>query len=160
MLDILIVLSVLATIGYLFQNYAKDAFIYLFGEPLNTVFINDQSIQVSIADDPKERQQGLSGVERLDANEGKLFIFDRSDYYGIWMKDMLFPLDILWIDESLKIVHIEENVRPESYPASYNSPVPARFVLELNAFYVDTYKIQTGDTLVIPTIDLPRDLRP
>ncbi len=159
-LDILIVLSVIITVSYLFQNYAKDSFIYLFGEPLNTIFINDQAIQVSIADTNEERRQGLSGVTKLGNDEGKLFIFDKADYYGIWMKDMLFPLDILWIDEDLKIIHIEENVRPETYPSSYNSPAPARFVLELNAFFVDTYKIQLGDKVVIPTIDLPTDLRP
>lgn len=160
LLDILIILSVIATVSYLFQNYAKDSFIYLFGEPLNTIFINNQAIQVSIADSNEERRLGLSGVTKLDEDEGKLFIFDKADYYGIWMKDMLFPIDIIWIDENLKIVHLEQDVKPESYPSSYNSPIPARFVLEVNAFYVDTYKIQLGDSVAIPTIDLPRDLRP
>jgi len=159
LLDILIILAVLLTVSYLFQNYAKDSFIYLFGEPLNTIFINDLAIQVSIADTAEERRQGLSGVRSLADNEGKLFIFDEVGYYGIWMKDMLFPIDILWIDEQFKIVHIEQNVRPESYPASYNSPTPARFVLELNAFFVDTFKIQMGDRVSIPTIDLPVNLR-
>lgn len=158
-LDIIIILSILATVSYLFQNYGKDTFIYFFGEPLNTIFINDQAIQVSVADDQAERKQGLSGVTRLNRNEGKLFIFETSDYYGFWMKDMLFPIDILWIDEDLRIVHIEENVLPSSFPASYNSAVPARFVLELNAFFVDTYKIQLGDRVTIPTINLPADLR-
>ncbi len=159
LLDILIVLSIIATIGFLFQNYAKDSFVYLFGEPLNTIFINNQAIQVSIADNDEERRQGLSGVTRIGDNEGKLFIFDKAGYYGIWMKDMLFPIDIVWIDEEFKIVHIEQNVTPETYPSSYNSPVPARFVLELNAFFIDTYKIQLGDRVSIPTIDLPEDLR-
>lgn len=158
-LDIIIILAVLSTVSFLFQNYAKDTIYYLFGEPLNTIFINDHAIQVSIADDQEERRQGLSGVPKLGRNEGKLFVFDTSDYYGFWMKEMLFPIDILWIDEDFKIVHMEENVVPSSYPASYNSPIPARFVLEVNAFFVDNYKIQIGDKVTIPTVDLPADLR-
>ena len=107
----------------------------------------------------KERRQGLSGVDRLGEREGKLFVFDESGRYGIWMKDMNFAIDVFWIDENLRIVHIEENVLPSTYPAVFNTPEPARFILETNAFFADTFGISLGDRVGITANDLPADLR-
>ena len=158
-MDIIIFVTIIGTIFFLYQTYGESTINYLFGEPKDTIFINDLSIEVTMAVTQEERRQGLSGVESLGEREGKLFIFDEMGYYGIWMKDMNFPIDVFWIDESLRIVHIEENVLPESYPAVYNSPVPARFVLETNAFFANTFRINIGDRVGITAADLPIDLR-
>jgi uncharacterized protein len=157
-LDLIIIITIISTIGYLYRTYGDQVLIYLFGEARVTIYINDLAIPVTIADDPVERRQGLSNVKSLPSKEGKLFIFEKSDYYGFWMKEMLFPIDIIWIDETMKIVHIEENVLPSSYPTSYNPPVQARFVLELNAFFVDTFRLNIGDRVTIPPAYLPNDL--
>lgn len=157
--DIVILLTAVVLIIYLYQNYWDDLSVYLFGEQENTIFLNDVSLTVTIADESEERVLGLSGVESLGPTEGKLFIFDQEDYYGIWMKDMLFPIDILWVNNDMTIVHIEENVTPDTFPASYRPVEPARFVIETNAFFSDTYKISVGDKVTIPAPDLPEDLK-
>lgn len=159
LIDIVVFVTIIATIVFLYQTYGQRTISYLFGEPRDTIFINDLSVEVTIVRTPTERRQGLSGVESLPDREGMLFVFDEEDHHGIWMKDMLFPIDVFWINENLRIVHIEENVLPESFPAIYNSPIPARFVLETNAFFADTFQVEVGDQIGITANDLPEDLR-
>ncbi len=158
LLDIFVLVAIVGTIIFLYRTYSDDVFVYLFGEQKNALYINDVSIVVTVADSPDERREGLSGLSSLPDKEGKLFVFDQVGDYGFWMKDMNFPIDIIWIDEDMKIVHIEKNVKPESYPAVYSSPTPSRFVLEVNAFFVDTFSIHEGDTVNIPIKYIPADL--
>ncbi|OGG41605.1 hypothetical protein A2837_00415 [Candidatus Kaiserbacteria bacterium RIFCSPHIGHO2_01_FULL_46_22] len=158
-LDVIIFLTVVGTAFFLYQTYGPVVMNYLFGDQKVGMLVRDIGVTVSIADSPEERSQGLSGVESLAAHEGKLFIFDKEGEYGFWMKDMQIPLDIIWINNERRIVHIEENVSPKSYPAIYGSPEPARFVLEVNAFFASTFRINEGDTITIPSGYLPADLQ-
>lgn len=159
LLDIMIVIAIIGTIFFIYRTYQEPIATFFFGEQKIGMFIRDIPLTVSVADSPSERALGLSGVKSLPEREGKLFIFDIEGRYGFWMKDMLFPIDILWIDNSGKIVHIEENVRIDSYPTIYTTPVPARFVLEVNAFFVSTFHIDIGDQVTIPSHWLPADLQ-
>lgn len=159
LIDIIVVLVVIVTVAFLYQTYREPVVRFFLGEPKAGIFIRNIPLSVSIADTPEERSTGLAGVASLPPQEGKLFIFKQEGRWGFWMKDMLIPLDIIWIDNSGSIVHIEENVRPDSYPAIYASPVPARFVLEVNAFFVATFNVSVGDQVTIPANWLPADLR-
>ena len=105
------------------------------------VIINKNYFCAIRADDLNERAQGLSGVKDLGNNEAMLFIFDEQQKHGIWMKDMLIPLDILWLSADKRVVHIEEYVTPESYPRIYYPRVPAKYVLELKSGIVDKLSI-------------------
>jgi uncharacterized membrane protein (UPF0127 family) len=80
----------------------------------------------------------------------KLFVFGVPGNHSIWMKDMNYPLDILWVAEEGEIVHIEENVSPDSFPESFSSPTPAWFVVEANAGFVASNTIAIGDEVVLP----------
>ena len=60
--------------------------------------IGEETFIVEIADNDEERVRGLSLREPIEANRGMLFIFDVSGNYSFWMKDMLFALDIIWIN--------------------------------------------------------------
>ncbi len=102
---------------------------------------------VDLALTEEERVQGLSGRAGLPTDTGLLFVFDRPDFYSIWMKDMNFSIDILWIDEDLRITHIEKNVSPQTFPKTFSSEVPSRFVLELPAGTVNNSDILVGDTI-------------
>ena len=114
----------------------------------------------SVDEETNERIAGLSGVSGLRDLEGKLFIFDADGKHGIWMKDMLIPIDILWIDKNLKVIHIVENASPDSYPHTvFSPPLDARFVLEMNAFFVSSLKIKVGDTLTLPPSLIPEDIK-
>ena len=53
--------------------------------------------------------QGLAVKNQLKENEAMLFVFEKPGKHSFWMKDMKFPIDIIWLDSTGKIVHIEEN---------------------------------------------------
>jgi len=110
-----------------------------------TLKIGEISLNIEIADTEIEKENGLSGREKLEENEGMLFVFEKESYYGFWMKDMKFPLDIAWLDESKKIIYIEKNISPETYPKVFNSPRPAAYILETNARFFENSGIKVGD---------------
>lgn len=159
-IDAVVLITVVITLGFLYDTYKDSVLDFFFSEQKIGVFVRDVPVTVSVADSETERIKGLSGVTSLREQEGKLFFFDSEGWYGIWMKDMLMPIDIIWINNQGNIVHIEENVMPDSYPTIYSSTVPARFVLEVNAFFVDTFNIKLGDKVTIPAHRLPGDLQP
>ena len=69
--------------------------------------LGGKTFSVDVADTVYTQAKGLSNRQSLGYNEGMLFIFKDVDIHGFWMKDMLFPIDIIWMDENLKINHIE-----------------------------------------------------
>lgn len=103
-------------------------------------------LRVLVADTPALRERGLSGMSRLDA-DGMLFIFDQPDN-GLWMKDMVFPLDIIWISPDLQVVDITEDATPESYPHLFHSQHPAQFAVEVPAGFVRQHHISIGDRVI------------
>lgn len=159
--EIIVIFIIALAWLFVYQNYWDDLMAFLFSEePVFVVYLDDVAIEVTIADDRAERIQGLSGVTELGDFEGKLFIFDESDTHGIWMKDMNIPIDILWFDEDLRLVHSESNVTPDTYPANIYVPdEPARFVLETNAYFMDSLRVQEGERLIVPPVLLPTDVR-
>ena len=112
-----------------------------------TVQISGQAVRVTISATEASREKGLSGRAGLGLNEGMLFVFSESGIYSFWMKDMLFSIDIVWISEGGSIVHMTENVTPESYPSAFASSVPARYVLELPAGWVSEHGVKLGDAV-------------
>ena len=157
--DIFVILVAVGTIWYVYANYGEDIFAFLFGQQSSTIYIEDLAISVSVADEPEERRQGLSGVTELGELEGKLFVFEEEKQLGIWMKDMLMDIDILWINSDMEIVHIVEQVSPDTFPETFSNTEPAQFVLETNAFFVESFKIEEGDRVTIPAGLLPDELR-
>ena len=109
--------------------------------------IGESHITVEVVSSPADLQKGLSGRQSLPKRHGMLFLFKDSAYHGIWMKDMLMSIDIVWINEFNEIVYIERNVSPNSYPNVFRPQTPARFVLELPAGFVDQHWLKAGDTL-------------
>lgn len=110
-----------------------------------SVRLKGETIRVTIADTQEARAQGLSGRASLARNEGMLFVFDADGQYGFWMKDMLFAIDILWLNKDGEILYIVESAMPQSYPEAFVPPTPARLVLELPAGWVRTHGVSIGD---------------
>lgn len=156
--DALIMIAVVVVMVYLYQTYWDEIVVHFYGEQTPTMFVESTPIAVHIADSEEERKQGLSGTDPLSEFEGMLFVFDREDYYGMWMKDMNYPLDIIWIDNDYTIVHIEKNISPDTYPTSFGPPTPARFVLETSAFFTENANVIVGDAVTLPPSVIPQDL--
>ena len=114
------------------------------------VKIGDDTIFVDIADNQEERIQGLSGRAALERDHGMLFLFEKADRYGFWMKGMLFPLDIVWIKGDT-ILGFAENLPPNSSqpPPLYYAPEAIEKVLEINAGEVKSRGFKVGDQVEI-----------
>ncbi len=115
-----------------------------------TVKISDVSIKAEVADTLAKRIEGLMSKKVLPDNQGMLFIFNEENHHGIWMMNMSFPIDILWINEDLEIVDIMDDVQP----CKINCPVylpdeRALYVLEVNSGFTKKNKLQIGDTITI-----------
>jgi len=93
----------------------------------------------------KDRMRGLGGRDFLDKNHGMWFVFGYVGSHGMWMRGMRFALDIVWFDSDMRVVHIEENIVPETFPKIFYPAVPASFVLEVPAGFVESHGIVLGD---------------
>lgn len=103
------------------------------------------SMQASIADTNEERAQGLSDTPYIPIGIAKLFIFDTSEKWSFWMKDMNYPIDIFWLDANGHVVHVVENASPDSYPEfSFVPPTPAKYVIETKAGFAKENNIGVG----------------
>jgi uncharacterized membrane protein (UPF0127 family) len=117
---------------------------------VRSVVIGETTIQAEVAVDDKEWVAGLSGREKIAENSGMLFIFNDYASRTFWMKDMKFPLDIIWISDG-KIVGVETAAPPSvNQPfETYSSPGPVNMVLEVNAGTVKKKGIKVGEVALI-----------
>lgn len=107
------------------------------------------TIDAEVADTPESRELGLSGRKGIALTKGMLFVFPNSSRYGFWMRDMLFPIDMVWINKQGVVVHTVENAKPEDYPAKYVNSADALYVLELGAYQAQANGIYLGVELPI-----------
>ena len=112
------------------------------------VKIGNEIFKVEIADNFSSRARGLSGRDGLGSHEGMLFIFPVAMPQGFWMKDMKFPIDIIWIRDS-KAIGMIIGAEPEPGPdyTIYSSPEPADMVLEVNAGTAQRFGMKIGDAV-------------
>lgn len=117
----------------------------------NTIPVNigEVTVQASIADSLPERIKGLSNTPFLPDDVVKLFVFGTLGSHSIWMKDMNYSIDIIWTTEDGEIVHIEENISPETFPDSFESPIPSWYVIEASAGFVERNSIEVGDKVTL-----------
>lgn len=119
-----------------------------------TAKINNITYKLLVAKTTQEQIKGLSGRDSLPKDTGMLFVFKDKGIYPFWMKNMKFPIDILFINDN-QIVDIFENAQVpsagqvDSDLPKYKSSQEANFVLELNAHEVSTQKIKKGDKITL-----------
>ena len=110
----------------------------------DTVRLGGSTVRVTIADTPASREQGLSGRTGLDPDEGMLFVFPVDGEYAFWMKDMLFDIDVLWIDQNT-IVGLQKDIsHKRQEKEDFVSSKPADKVVELPAGFIDTHHVWVG----------------
>jgi len=114
-------------------------------------FANAYRLDVEIADTRALREYGLMHREQLDENKGMLFVYPDQDLRGVWMKNTLLALDILFLSADHKIVSMLPNLTPcrrDPCPA-FTSGVPAQYMLEVNAGFIDRHKIEIGQEVML-----------
>lgn len=103
------------------------------------------AIEVELADEPAERQQGLMFRESLAEDQGMLFAYPEERILGFWMKNTLIPLDIAYINREGRIVDIKQ-MEPQS-TQTHNSAAPAMYALEMNQGWFEANGIRIGDLI-------------
>ncbi len=113
----------------------------------NTVCFEDSCVDVELATTPKEMTIGLMNRTSLPEDMGMLFIFNEKGIHKFWMKNTLIPLDMIWLDESGKIIYIEKNAPPCNVPACpvFGPESDSKYALEVNGGYTERHKINVGD---------------
>ncbi|MDD5696848.1 MAG: DUF192 domain-containing protein [Candidatus Pacebacteria bacterium] len=112
--------------------------------------VNDYVFRTEVALFPWELEKGLSQRDSLEENQGMLFVFPSSGRPVFWMKNMKFPLDVLWI-KGETIVEINENV-PLFTQGEVTVIKPEQEidkVMEIKAGSASKYGIKTGDKIKI-----------
>lgn len=119
--------------------------------PMKIITVASQSLNVEIADNDATREQGLSDREKLDEGKGMLFEFTNTDVHqpGFWMKDMLFSIDIIWINNG-KVIGIQANAPLPPQDADlpvYYPPSDVTQVLEVPAGWSAKNNVVVGDNV-------------
>lgn len=145
-------------VGFFTEDIVREAHFlmrdfreFLFPLERRTVEIGTVRLELPVADTAERRARGLMFKRSLAGDEGMLFVFERPGRYAIWMKDVFFPLDILWIDEG-EVVDIAEDVPGAvgvNQPPVYVPEAAATAVVELPAGFAAAYEITLGETVRI-----------
>ncbi len=106
-------------------------------------------LQAEIADTDAARENGLMFREKLSESQAMLFIFPGEVLASFWLKNVKFPLDIIWLNADKTIVDIDTNCQPcRENCQSYAPRVPAKYTIEVSAGFVEKNKVKAGDKLI------------
>ncbi len=125
-------------------TFSKEGTLLLYKQQTDTILA---SLDIEIAETEYETQTGLMYRDTMEDNQGMLFIFPEVAYHSFYMKNTKIALDIIYIDENLKIASIQKNAQPMD-ETSLSSGVPVQYVLEVNAGLTDAWKVTEGDRIV------------
>ena len=105
-------------------------------------------VSAETASTPQDKQRGLMFRKTLGELSGMLFVNQREGLYPFWMKNTLIPLDIIWISKDKKVAFIAKNAQPCLETCEAIKPdCPAQYMLEVNAGFIEKYKIKVGQRL-------------
>jgi uncharacterized membrane protein (UPF0127 family) len=115
-------------------------------EKVRKVCFKDTCVRAEIAASEEERKTGLMFRESLGEGEGMLFVNKQEGIYTFWMKNMRFPIDIIWIGKDKQVVFMANNALPCKEDCQTISPdAPARYILEVKAGFINKNRVKIGD---------------
>lgn len=99
---------------------------------------------------PEAIMKGLSGRGQLASGRGMMFVFPEISRQSMWMPEMKFPLDIIWLNEEFTVVHITYNCKPcksRSHCASYSSVYQVKYAIEFTSTNANAYGFSIGSKI-------------
>lgn len=111
------------------------------------ISIGQNRVRAEVADTYAAQIKGLGGREALAPDRAMLFVYGEPRFYGIWMKGMKFPIDILWLDKGHRIISLRERVKPSSFPDIFKPSEPASYVLEAAADFAEKNNLKIGSEI-------------
>jgi uncharacterized membrane protein (UPF0127 family) len=114
--------------------------------------IGDKNYEIFLTENEEDMKKGLSAFEDIKDSQGMLFEFEIEDFHSFWMKDMKFDIDMIFLDKEMKVVHIFENVRKDTYKNQndYKIFIPklkSKYVIEIKSGEVKKNKLKLGDII-------------
>ncbi len=121
-----------------------------------TLRLGDGVFTASVAMDNASRTKGLSGTTELKSDQALIMAFPTSDKWGIWMKDMNYPIDIVWLDANKHVVDVFLGATPDKPDVIHKPRLNATFVVEFSAGTVVDKNITFDKTAIfeINTADI------
>jgi uncharacterized membrane protein (UPF0127 family) len=107
------------------------------------------SLKLEYATTTAAQEKGLGGRTNIPDDYGMLFIFSKDDKYGFWMKDMIVPIDIFWLNDQGQVISMVQDAATSSYPNVFYPTAPALYVLETKAGFASEHSIATGTPFVL-----------
>jgi uncharacterized membrane protein (UPF0127 family) len=138
---------VVAIIIVIIVNYVLSEVIALNGNKIDRVYVRDVLVKAEVVKTETKIEKGLGGRTILANGRGMLFEMFESEPQHFWMKGMLFPIDIIWIENG-RVIGCEKNISPTD-PRTFVSPSDAGYVLEVPAGFCDRYSVNTNDAVKI-----------
>ncbi len=121
------------------------------------VFNNVPSFKkIYLVSNSHDRTIGLSGFESISDDEAMVFIFNYPAKYSFWMKDMKFPIDIIWVGEDGKIADMKESAQPQDFPETYTPKNNAQYVIELQSGFIKRHNLSLGQKVFVDTFILEK----
>lgn len=147
LLIIVVVFAVGVLVGgyFYFQNLKEEKNISSFVEEQ----ISNKDYKFLLADTPEKRVQGLSSRDGLPGATVMLFDFEKEDGCVIWMKDMKFSIDIIWLDNNFKVIDFKESASPDTYPTVFSPISSCRYVIEANDGLINENALKIGDKVSV-----------
>jgi uncharacterized protein len=121
-------------------TFTKEGTLTIFKTETDSILVN---LDIEIAESDYEYETGLMYRKGMEEKQGMLFIFSDIRHHNFHMKNTKFPLDIIFIDENLKIASFQKNAKPFN-ESSLPSKVPIQYVLEINAGLSEKWQLGIG----------------
>jgi uncharacterized membrane protein (UPF0127 family) len=138
---------VAAAIVGILANYIFSEVFSVQGNAIKRVYIRDIVIKAELVKTETRIEKGLAGRTSLPEGRGMLFGMPENDVQSFWMKGMLFPIDIIWIENN-RVIGCEKNISPKD-PRTFASPGDAGYVLEVPEGFCDQNAIKVNDEVKI-----------
>ena len=143
------VLSAVVLVIILFVLILKGIFVYATSKDSSRVCFRYYCFNVELAITESERARGLMFRDSLAKDKGMLFVYKKKGIYPFWMKNTKIPLDMIWINETRRVVFVRENVSPcgqSKCDVIYPDKL-AKYVLEVPSGSAKRIGLKPGDTL-------------
>ncbi len=157
LIPIAIAAAIIGVVGMI--SMPKDIKLEQTEFPRGIIKIDDITLQVQIADTSPLQTRGLMFQEKLPYDQGMLFIFEDVGVRSMWMLNMQFALDLIWIDDGGNVVHIEKDTQPcksalETVGCTFTNGngKDAKYVLEVTSGFVDKFNITENSRLEIISV--------
>lgn len=156
LLPTIIAVVILGILGLLFiPSSIKNTKIDF---PKGTLRIDNNTILAEVADTPAARQRWLTfRDDKLPLDSALILVYNKPDLYSLWLLNIQFNVDLLWLDEKGNVVYIVKNASPCKTPldaaqCTYKNTRPAKYILAATAGFVDHYNITIHSSFKIISI--------